>query len=71
MTGPAQMPSQTGMQMQQWNFGAHYFAILASGMDSGKFAAIAEYLKQETRKSTLPVTVLALREATQTANRCT
>ena len=70
MASPVQVPSQSSMQVQQWNFGAQYFAILASGMDSGKFVAIAEYLRQETRKSALPLNVLALREATRTANRC-
>ncbi len=71
MSSPAKVPPHLKMQVQQWNYGDSYFAILASGMDHGKFVAIAEYLEEETRKATLPTTVLALREATNNANRCT
>ncbi len=71
MSSPARVPSHLKMQVQQWSYGENYFAILASGMDHEKFVAIAEYLEEETRKATLPTTVLALREATNNANRCT
>ena len=71
MNLPAKVPSHTKMQVQQWSYGEQPYAVLASGMDPGKFIAIAEYLKEETRKSSLPATVLALREATNSAKRCT
>lgn len=58
------------IQIEQWNMENRYFAILATGMDAEKFSAIAAFLKEETRRSTESTTVLALREATQSAKRC-
>lgn len=70
MSEPIRMSSKQGMQIQQWSFGQRHFAILASGMDTGKFAAIGDLLMEETRKAAQPDTVLALRDATEAANRC-
>ncbi len=71
LSGPIELPADGQMEGHQWNFGERYFAVLAVGMDREKFAAIAGYLEEETRRQTRPSTVLALREATQKASRCT
>lgn len=70
LSGPTSLTPQSNMQVQQWNFGKQHFAILASGMDANKFAAIAEFLKQETKKLVQPKIETALRDATRNAKRC-
>ncbi|MEM7060189.1 MAG: hypothetical protein AAF557_21620 [Pseudomonadota bacterium] len=70
MAEPAQIPAQSDLQVLQWEIDDHHFAIVASGMDAGKFSAIAAYLQQETRRAIEEEAVLALREATQNATNC-
>jgi hypothetical protein len=71
MDEPVRPALNRDTQLYQWDVAGKYFAILATGMDAGKFSAIAEYLKQKTRETARPATDLALRDATQSASRCT
>ncbi|MEM8791450.1 MAG: hypothetical protein AAGE80_07520 [Pseudomonadota bacterium] len=70
MTEPAPGPFQSDLQILQWEIDERHFAILASGMDAGKFSAIGKYLKHETRKAIEEETTIALREATENAKTC-
>ncbi|MEM6662207.1 MAG: hypothetical protein AAF666_08520 [Pseudomonadota bacterium] len=70
MSKPASSAQQSGLQVLQWEIEGQYFAILASGMDAGKFTAIGEYLQHEIRRAIDEETVIALREATESAATC-
>ncbi|WP_367714380.1 hypothetical protein AB2N04_00270 (plasmid) [Nitratireductor sp. GISD-1A_MAKvit] len=61
---------QAGMQRADWSINARFYTIIATSMDEGKFAAIATYLEQATRRLAEPKTVVALRQATARATSC-
>ncbi|MFC5586958.1 hypothetical protein ACFPOD_17725 [Nitratireductor kimnyeongensis] len=62
--------SAPALQSAAWEVPDRRYRIVATGMDAGKFAAIAAYLKQATRKMAKPDTVIALKDATARATSC-
>ncbi|MEM7663992.1 MAG: hypothetical protein AAF292_17250 [Pseudomonadota bacterium] len=69
--GPILMPSATWGQSTAWTTtdGLHH-AIIATGMDAGKFDAIAAYLLTVTRRDAATEVHAALTIATETAAPC-
>lgn len=58
------------VQVHQWLAENSRYQVIATGMDAGKFAAIAAYLEQATQSRLEDTTVLALRQAVQSATTC-
>ncbi len=67
---PIDMGASPGAQTVSWTVDDHAFALMATGMDHGKFQAITAYLQQVTIMQARPDTVLAVREATENAVPC-
>ena len=57
-------------QVTLWQVGTMAHMIVATGMDQGKFDAIAAYLKRMTRQEAADQTMAALSEATTEAAPC-
>ncbi|MAS13725.1 MAG: hypothetical protein CMH69_10505 [Nitratireductor sp.] len=67
LSEPGSIPE---LQSAAWEVPNRRYRIVATGMDAGKFAAIAAYLMQATRKRAKPDTVVALKDATAQATSC-
>ena len=54
----------------EWRVSGRNFAVVANGMDPGRFNAVAIFLETLTRRDETEPTVIAMRAATQGATRC-
>jgi hypothetical protein len=65
---PAQVSSD--VQARQWVAGQARYQVIATGMDAAKFSSAATYLEQVTQNRLEESTVMALRDAVQSATNC-
>lgn len=71
LRGAYAQPQETaGVQAYQWMAENTPYQVIATGMDTGKFAATATYLEQSTQNRLQEVTILALHKAVQSASNC-
>ena len=56
--------------LASWNSSSAHYTLLATGMDTNRFAAISKYIRIYFDRQDQENTLLAMREATQTAAPC-
>ncbi|NRA89008.1 MAG: hypothetical protein HRU28_16850 [Rhizobiales bacterium] len=56
--------------LASWSNASHHYVLLATGMDANKFVAISKYIRIHFNDPNRKNTILAMREATQTAVPC-
>ncbi|MEM8839437.1 MAG: hypothetical protein AAGE89_15190 [Pseudomonadota bacterium] len=67
---PPALPDGDGMMSHAWSYGGYSFAVLAIGMDIGKFNAVSEHLVAFTAQTQKTTTVAAVQDATRKATPC-
>jgi hypothetical protein len=57
--------------LASWSVTSVHYTLLATGMDGNRFAAITEFVRVYSEQQNRPATIMAMRDATETAVPCT
>jgi len=56
--------------LASWSVASVHYTLLSTGMDSNRFAAITDFVRVYSEKQGRPATIMAMRDATETAVPC-
>jgi len=56
--------------LASWSVASVHYTLLSTGMDSNRFAAITDFVRVYSEQQGRPATIMAMRDATETAVPC-
>lgn len=68
--GAADVKPASNLLLASWEANSVRYTLLATGMDSNRFAAIADFVRDHYERQAQPANVIAMRDATETAVPC-
>jgi hypothetical protein len=68
--GAPDIKAASDLLLASWEVNSVHYTLLATGMDSNRFAAIADFVRDHYEQQAQQATIMAMRDATETAVPC-